>query len=479
MPYIGNEPPQIAAYGYESFNGGGTSFTLSKTATTASVLLFIDGVRQTPIDAFSVSGTTLTTTAATPSGTSNVTVQFLGDVVDFGAPSDDSVTSAKIVDGAIVDADINASAAISASKLASTLDLSSKTVTLPATSVSASQLASTLDLSSKTVTLPAASVTAHVTEYDDNNVKNDIALLGFQVASNGSLAKYNLVDQTSDAFESEAGIDTSTSSDEVYNSSGKYYSSVGSETALSVDDSTWSVTGFTNWNVAYWNGTGSNVGLLSDGVGAGSTVNLDLGSGVAKAITKITIYIENNTQLDFDEVRYSDDNWTTSTTIALGSGVLGGAPTSGGSRDYTATWSNPGAHRYWRLRKGNSASNGSWSSNCRLFETPVAATMNLVSNSTTAEAAPSKFDIVLTWSDGTGSGTLNTDLTAECSADNGSTWTSMTLVSEGTTGSHNIAAAHDVTRTSTSGTSCRYRIKTLNQSTSKETRIHAVSQGWS
>ena len=146
MPYIGNEPPQIAAFGYESFNGGGTSFTLSKTATTASVLLIIDGVRQTPIDAFSVSGTTLTTTAATPSGTSNVTVQFLGDVVDFGAPSDDSVTSAKIVDGAIVDADINASAAISASKLASTLDLSSKTVTLPATSVSASVLESTLDI---------------------------------------------------------------------------------------------------------------------------------------------------------------------------------------------------------------------------------------------------------------------------------------------------------------------------------------------
>jgi hypothetical protein len=118
MPYIGNQPAQLGAYAVESFNGGGSSFTLSKSATTETVLLFIDGVRQTPTDAYSVSGTTLTTTATTPSGTNNVTVQFLGDVVDFGEPSDNSVTSTKIVDGTIVNADINASAAIALSKLA-------------------------------------------------------------------------------------------------------------------------------------------------------------------------------------------------------------------------------------------------------------------------------------------------------------------------------------------------------------------------
>ena len=118
MPYIGNQPAQIGAYAVESFNGGGSSFTLSKSATTETVLLFIDGVRQTPTDAYSVSGTTLTTTATTPSGTNNVTVQFLGDVVDFGEPSDNSVTSTKIVDGTIINADINASAAIAQSKLA-------------------------------------------------------------------------------------------------------------------------------------------------------------------------------------------------------------------------------------------------------------------------------------------------------------------------------------------------------------------------
>ena len=61
---------------------------------------------------------------------------------------------------AIVNADISATAAIAASKLASTLDFSSNTVTLPATSVTAAMLANTLDLSGRTVTLPADSVTA-------------------------------------------------------------------------------------------------------------------------------------------------------------------------------------------------------------------------------------------------------------------------------------------------------------------------------
>lgn len=49
---------------------------------------------------------------------------------------------------------------VTAAKLAATLDLSTKTLTLPSSCVDASNLASTLDLSSKTVTLPAASVTA-------------------------------------------------------------------------------------------------------------------------------------------------------------------------------------------------------------------------------------------------------------------------------------------------------------------------------
>jgi len=105
--------------------------------------------------------------------------------------------------------------------------------------------------------------------------------------------------------------------------------------------------------------------------------------------------------------------------------------------------------------------------------------MTLVSNSTTAQAAPTKGDMVMTYTNGAGTAVINTDITAEFSADNGSTWTAMTLAAQGTTGGHTILTANNVTRTSTSGTSMRYRIKTLNQTVSKSTRIHAVSLGWS
>jgi hypothetical protein len=89
--------------------------------------------------------------------------------------------------------------------------------------VGATELDATLDLSGKTVTLPAASVTAHVTQFDDNTLKEEIALLGFRTAANGSLAKYNLVDQTIDAFEDASGVDTGTSTGE-FRSGSAFYS---------------------------------------------------------------------------------------------------------------------------------------------------------------------------------------------------------------------------------------------------------------
>ena len=106
--------------------------------------------------------------------------------------------------------------------------------------------------------------------------------------------------------------------------------------------------------------------------------------------------------------------------------------------------------------------------------------MTLVSNSTTAEATPTKGDLVMTYSNGVGTATLNTDLKAYVSRDNGTTYTQGTLASQGTTGGHTIVTFHDLDISSQpSGTAMRYKIETLNQSATKETRIQAVSLGWS
>ena len=82
MPYIGNQPAaNFASVTKDTFNGGDTSgassvsvYTLSKAATTNGVAVFVENVRQIPTTAYSVSGTTLTFTGTTPSGTNNVYV---------------------------------------------------------------------------------------------------------------------------------------------------------------------------------------------------------------------------------------------------------------------------------------------------------------------------------------------------------------------------------------------------------------------
>ena len=120
-----------------------------------------------------------------------------------------------------------------------------------------------------------------------------------------------------------------------------------------------------------------------------------------------------------------------------------------------------------------------------IIRRPAAITysnMSLISNATTAEAAPTKGDLVFTYTNGAGTAVVGTNITAEYSADNGSTWTDFGIAAadtQGTTGGHTIVTKNNVSLTSTSGTNMRYRIKTLVQSASLDTRIHAVSLGWS
>ena len=86
----------------------------------------------------------------------------------------------------------------------------------------------------------------------------------------------------------------------------------------------------------------------------------------------------------------------------------------------------------------------------------------------------------MTYTNGAGTATINTDIKGWVSRDDGTTYTQFTLASQGSTGAHTILSAHDLDISGQpSGTDMRYKITTHNQSTTKETRIHAVSLGWS
>jgi hypothetical protein len=79
MSYIGNEPTSVA-FLTDTFSGNGstTAFTMSAApATTTSILVAVTGVLQDP-STYSVVGTTLTFSAAPPSGTGNISVRYLG-----------------------------------------------------------------------------------------------------------------------------------------------------------------------------------------------------------------------------------------------------------------------------------------------------------------------------------------------------------------------------------------------------------------
>jgi len=79
MSYIGASPTQVA-FITDTFSGNGstTVFTMSVApANSASALVAISGVLQDPTT-YSVSGTTLTFSAAPPAGTGNISARYLG-----------------------------------------------------------------------------------------------------------------------------------------------------------------------------------------------------------------------------------------------------------------------------------------------------------------------------------------------------------------------------------------------------------------
>ncbi len=92
MSYIGN-PIITTDYPVDTFSGNGstTAFTLSLApASVNSILVAVSGVIQDP-STYSVSSTTLTFTAAPPSGTGNISVRHLGVAGIPNTPSAASV----------------------------------------------------------------------------------------------------------------------------------------------------------------------------------------------------------------------------------------------------------------------------------------------------------------------------------------------------------------------------------------------------
>lgn len=91
----------------DTFTGDGSTvaYTLTESIVDGKHLLVtVAGVLQTPVSAYSASGTTLTFTAAPGNGASIVVRYYVGTTAVV--PEDNSVTSIKIVDGSITKTDL-------------------------------------------------------------------------------------------------------------------------------------------------------------------------------------------------------------------------------------------------------------------------------------------------------------------------------------------------------------------------------------
>ena len=430
--------------------------------------------------------------------------------------------------------------------------------------------------------------------------QDDIALLGFKVAANGSLAKYNLVDQTIDAFEDASGVDASASTNETRDASGKYYSGSASGTAPTGDGTVATYSGYTSHtflssgdfivnasgNVDWLVVAGGGIGGTNHGAGGGAggvrtaasqavtarTYTVTVGGSQAVSSISggdISTYSASGGGNGGTDAGTGTDGGSggagsggsaggagnsggytpvegyaggtgagggaarvggggggasqvgfngTSDTIGgaggagisnsyrTGSGVFYGGGGGGGAHDDAAGAGGNGGGGAGAAStggvagtagtantgggggggSGGSGAGGSGGSGIAVIRFADGAfdsyaNMTLVSNATTAvDGAPTTGDLVITYTDGAGTATVNTDIKAYVSR-NGSAYTSaVTLVSQGTTGGHTILTANGVDLSGiTTGTSMRWKLETLNQGVSKQTRIHAVSLGWS
>jgi len=445
---------------------------------------------------------------------------------------------------------------------------------------------------------------AQLGNVDTTGIQTDVALLGFKVAANGSLAKYDLVDQTIDAFEDATGVDASTSTNEIRNAS-NYYSGLAAATAPTGGTIT-SYTGYTvhsftstgttsfvvsgsgnvDWLVAAGGGGGGN--NHGQGAGAGGvrtaasqavtartyTVTVGTagaggasagGSGVNSSIAggDITTYSSTGGGGGGQDHNVGSSGGSGGASSATGNaggyspvegyaggatGATGGAGRTGGGgggagavgADGAASSSGGvggvgisnsyrtdsgvfyggggggGGYAYPAGAGGNGGGGAGGSGTSSAPGTDATANsgggggggggnseggdggtgivvirfadgaflstadLTLVSNSTTAEAVPTKGDLVMTYTNGAGTATINTDIKGWVSRDNGTTYTEFTLTDDGDTAGHTILTAHDLDISAQpSGTSMRYKVTTHNQSAAKDTRIQAVSLGWS
>jgi hypothetical protein len=301
----------------------------------------------------------------------------------------------------------------------------------------------------------------------------NIMLNAFRISVNGGLSVQNMVDGVVDEFEDETGIDTSTSTNEVYNTDDFYENQ--------------SIADFTSGGTCAGSSFGSNAGSHANLVDDSSSTWYDavnntqqwwtIQTTTSKIATSWTAEIGNNGSADLNSsisfvLQGSATGSWGGEEVTLDTIVTN--PAINNHKHGPSSFSNSTSYEYYRVLFNHTSGWLVWEE-IEIFGVVGLNNMTLVSNATTALAAPDDANIVI-WQEDVDSITLNTDLKAYASRNGGTTYTQITLAEVASlTNGRILTGTVDISGQS-SATAMKYKIETLN---TKSQRIHAVALQWS
>ena len=432
-------------------------------------------------------------------------IKIKNAAIDLDAAEIPNLPASKITSGTFVDARI---ADLSATKLTGTV----------ATARLGSGTASGTTFLAGDQTYKTAA-----TEFNDDKLVNDISTLALHQATNNNSAKYNLTNSNVDVYQDSSAIANLVNCSR--DTSGEYVSSVsGSQYERAT------ITGLSsgggNINGLVLSNTASAITKTKDAV-EGSTTDVNSYSSLAYTInSSISGYVIADlgasysiSQLIIGKNRGHGDgrsikfNYSTSQSNPYSSGsnvnftnavssvysYKGSSASSSnlsnfsssGTADWAAIGTNgdgvvckvngftPFTARYISYKFGSADfhdANAGWTE-FDIYKSSLiqSATGNYQSTAQTANSSVNKISAVVTYTNASGTNTLNTDIILQVSANNGSTFTNAPLTAAGTFSTGVLqAVTNDISVTA--GTQLKYKIFFANQSSgSKVARINGVS----
>lgn len=304
----------------------------------------------------------------------------------------------------------------------------------------------------------------------------DMALLALEVADLKG-ARLNMTGGIADPFDTQTGVDATDSTNETYDGTNDWYSpaplfvgaaATSGSSAIQADftlvDRSFAVTNSV---------TATHFAIFSNTAGSGKIKFVNEDSSTQFDVLRDQAFTHGGTGMEFFAISggYS----------VPGSGTVRVAIvwTSGGPIVGTVGSIHPSVSRAFKSgdvtgdnQSGFTADTGGISA---IGYAVGVENMTLISEGFTAAAQPSTARLAVQVVENE-SITVNTDLTGEVSRDDGSTWTAGTLALTSTNGSAKIYEDTDITISAQpSGTTMRYRVKTLNN---KDIDVTGVVMQW-